>query len=45
MLLMKINLSPWSSDRMHGITSIFLSVEARFWTNSMVSFGEGIMKC
>jgi hypothetical protein len=46
MLLLKISLRVISSERMHGIISIFfVSVEACFETNYMVSFGEVTIWC
>ena len=46
MLLLKISLRPWWSDRIHGTISIFfVSVEACFVTNYMVNFGEGSVRC
>ena len=44
--LLKTSHSPWGSDRIHEITSIFLvTVQAFFVTNYMVSLGDSTMWC
>ena len=46
MLLLKISLSPWLSDRdAWDNFNIFVSVETCFVTNYMVNFGEGPVRC
>ena len=45
MLLLKISLIPWWSDKMHVTISIFFYLLRPVFTNDMVKIGEGTIRC